>query len=103
MEYVDETAAPADKVDGGYPDGKCGWQWVQPTASAQLLVSAVVTVLMQGLSRSTATATAATIDLLGNGFGGIVVSDRFFDLQLFLSGAASAILGACDSISHRHC
>jgi hypothetical protein len=32
-----------------------------------------VTVFMQGLSRST----AAAIDLLGNAFGGIVVSDRF--------------------------
>ena len=33
----------------------------------------MVTVFMQGLSRST----AAAIDLLGDAFGGIVVSDRF--------------------------
>ncbi|MCP9773644.1 transposase [Synechococcus sp. Tobar12-5m-g] len=37
------------------------------------MVSAVVTVFLQGLSRST----AAAIELLGNAFGGIVVSDRF--------------------------
>jgi transposase len=37
------------------------------------LVTAVVTVFMQGLSRSA----AASIELLGNVFGGIVVSDRF--------------------------
>ena len=37
------------------------------------MVTAVVTVFVQGLSRST----AAAIELLGNTFGGIVVSDRF--------------------------
>ena len=37
------------------------------------MVTAVVTVFIQGLSRST----AAAIELLGNAFGGIVVSDRF--------------------------
>jgi transposase len=36
-------------------------------------MSPVVTVFLQGLSRSAATA----IELLGHGFGGIVVSDRF--------------------------
>jgi transposase len=36
-------------------------------------VTAVVTVIVQGLSRSG----AAAIELLGNAFGGIVVSDRF--------------------------
>jgi hypothetical protein len=41
------------------------WQWV--------MVTAVVTVFIQGLSR----ATAAAIELLGSTFGGIVVSDRF--------------------------
>lgn len=37
------------------------------------MVTAVVTVFIQGLSRST----AAAIELLGRAFGGIVVSDRF--------------------------
>jgi transposase len=37
------------------------------------MVTAVVTVFIQGLSRST----AAAIELLGSSFGGIVVSDRF--------------------------
>jgi transposase len=37
------------------------------------MVTAVVTVFIQGLSRST----AAAIELLGSAFGGIVVSDRF--------------------------
>ncbi|QPN69055.1 transposase [Synechococcus sp. CBW1108] len=50
---------------GNNPTGKRGWQWV--------MVTAVVTVFIQGLSRST----AAAIELLGNAFGGIVVSDRF--------------------------
>jgi hypothetical protein len=60
-----ETGAPTDNADGANPDGKRGWQWV--------MVTAMVTVFMQGLSRST----AAAIDLLGDAFGGIVVSDRF--------------------------
>jgi len=71
--YVDETGAPTgNAVDavfreavGCNPDRKRGWQWV--------MVTAVVTVFVQGLSRST----AAAIELLGNAFGGIVVSDRF--------------------------
>ncbi len=63
--YVDETGAPTDNADGGNPNGKRGWQWV--------MVSAVVTLLVQGLSRST----AAAIELLGSAFGGIVVSDRY--------------------------
>jgi transposase len=63
--YVDETGAPTGNADGGNPDRKRGWQWV--------MVTAVVTVFVQGLSRST----AAAIELLGNAFGGIVVSDRF--------------------------
>ena len=37
------------------------------------MVTAVVTVFIQGLSRST----AAALELLGNGFGEIVVSDRY--------------------------
>ena len=63
--YVDETGAPTGNADGGNPGGKRGWQWV--------MVTDMVTVFMQGLSRSA----AAAIDLLGNAFGGIVVSDRF--------------------------
>jgi transposase len=63
--YVDETGAPTGNADGGNPGGKRGWQWV--------MVTAMVTVFVQGLSRST----AAAIELLGEAFGGIVVSDRF--------------------------
>ena len=63
--YVDETGAPMGNADGGNPDGKRGWQWV--------MVTTVVTVFMQGLSRSA----SAAIELLGDAFGGIVVSDRF--------------------------
>jgi transposase len=63
--YVDETGAPTGNADGGNPDGKRGWQWV--------MVTAMVTVFVQGLSRST----AAAIELLGEAFGGIVVSDRY--------------------------
>ena len=63
--YVDETGAPTGNADGCNPDRKRGWQWV--------MVTAVVTVFVQGLSRST----AAAIELLGNAFGGTVVSDRF--------------------------
>lgn len=71
--YVDETGAPTgNAVDevlcaavGNNPTGKRGWQWV--------MVTAVVTVFVQGLSRST----AAAIELLGSSCDGIVVSDRF--------------------------
>jgi transposase len=62
--YVDETGAPTGNADGGNPEGKRGWQWV--------MVTPVVTVFLQGLSRST----AAARQLLGD-FAGIVVSDRF--------------------------
>jgi hypothetical protein len=63
--YVDEIGAPTGNADGNNPTGKLGWQWV--------MVTAPVTVFIQGLSRST----AAAIELLGSSFGGIVVSDRF--------------------------
>jgi transposase len=63
--YVDETGAPTGNADGGNPSGKRGWQWV--------MVTPMVTVFQQGLSRSA----AAAIELLGHAFGGIVVSDRF--------------------------
>jgi hypothetical protein len=61
--YVDETGAPTGNADGRNPTGKRGWLWVA--------MSPVVTVFLQGLSRSAAAATA----LLDHGFGGIVVSD----------------------------
>ena len=48
--YVDETGAPTGNADGNNPSGKRGWQWV--------MVTAVVTVFIQGLSRSTAAAIA---------------------------------------------
>ena len=60
----DETGAPTGNADGNNPTGKRGWPWV--------LLTAVVTVFLQGLSRST----AAAIELPGS-TGGIVVSDRF--------------------------
>jgi len=63
--YVDETGAPTGNADSCNPTGKRGWQWV--------MVTPVVTVFLQGLSRSAAAAT----ELLGHGFRGIVVSDRF--------------------------
>ena len=63
--YVDETGAPTGNADGRNPTGKRGWLWVA--------MSPVVTVFLQGLSRSA----AAAIELLGHGFGGIVVSDRY--------------------------
>ena len=63
--YVDETGAPTGNADGGKPDGRRGWQWV--------MVTPVVTVFLQGLSRSA----AAAMELLGHAFTGIVVSDRF--------------------------
>jgi hypothetical protein len=60
-----ETGTPTGNADGGNPERKRGWQCVK--------VTPVVTVFLQGLSRSA----AAAIELLGNAFGGIVVSDRF--------------------------
>jgi len=63
--YLDEIGAPTGNADVNNPTGKRTLQWV--------MVTPVVTVFVQGLSRST----AAAIELLGNAFGGIVVSDRF--------------------------
>ena len=60
-----ETGAPIGNADGNNPNGKRGWQWV--------MVTAVVPVFIQGLSRSG----AAAIELLGSSFGGTVVGDRF--------------------------
>ena len=59
--YVDETGAPTGNADGSNPSRKRGWQWV--------MVTPLVTVFQQGLSRSA----AAASELLGNSFGGIVV------------------------------
>lgn len=63
--YVDETGAPTGNAVGNNSTRKRGCQWV--------MVTAVVTVFMQGLSRST----AAAIELLGSSFSVIMVSDRF--------------------------
>ena len=63
--YVDETGAPTGNADGGNPKGKRGWLWV--------MVTPIVTVFLQGLSRSA----AAAKELLGHGFTGVVVSDRY--------------------------
>ncbi len=51
---VDETGAPTGHADGRNPTGKRGWLWVA--------MSPVVTVFLQGLSRSA----AAAIELLGH-------------------------------------
>lgn len=45
---VDEAGAPTGNADGGNPEGRRGWQWV--------MVTPVVTVFLQGLSRSAAAA-----------------------------------------------
>jgi transposase len=63
--YMDETGAPTGNADGGNPDGRRGWLWV--------LMTPVLTVFVQGLSRSS----AAAMELLGHAFAGIVVSDRY--------------------------
>ena len=62
---MDETGAPTGNADGNNLTGKRGRPWV--------LLTAVVTVFLQGLSRST----TAAIELPGSTVGGIVVSDRF--------------------------
>jgi transposase len=62
--YDDGTGAPTGNADGGNLDRRRGWQWV--------MVTPVVPVFLQGLSRSAVT----VMDLLG-AFAGIVVSDRF--------------------------
>ena len=57
--YVDETGAPTGNADGNNATGKSGWRWV--------MVTAVVTVSVQGLSRSA----AAAIELLGSTLAGL--------------------------------
>ena len=57
--YVVETGAPTANADGGNPNGKRGWQWV--------IVTAAVTMFIQGLSRSTAPA----VELLGSTLAGL--------------------------------
>jgi hypothetical protein len=49
-------SAPTGNADGGNPTGKRGWPWV--------MVTAMVTMFIQGLSRST----DAAIELLGDFF-----------------------------------
>ena len=71
-----ETGAPTGNADGNNPTGKRGWQWV--------MVTAVVTVFVQGLSSST----AAAIELLG--------------LQPSAHPATSAVLGAPDPRFNGH-
>ena len=63
--YADETGAPTGNADGGNAKGRRGWLWV--------MVTPIVTVFLQGLSRSA----AAAKELLGHGFAGVVVSDRY--------------------------
>ena len=58
MAYVGETGAPTGNADGDNPEGKRGWQWV--------MVTAAVTMFIQGMSRST----SAAIELLGSTFRG---------------------------------
>ena len=60
-----ETGAPTGNADGGNAKGRRGWLWV--------MVTPIVTVFLQGLSRSA----AAAKELLGHGFAGVVVSDRY--------------------------
>ena len=57
--YVVETGAPIGNADGNNAIGKRGWQWV--------MVTTVVTVSVQGLSRSA----AAAIELLGSTLAGL--------------------------------
>ncbi len=63
--YVDETGAPTGNADGNNQTRRRGWLWV--------MVTPVVMVFLQGLSRWA----AAAIELLGDAFAGTVVSDRF--------------------------
>ena len=63
--YVEESGVPTGNADRNNPTGKL--------ASNGLMITPVMTALLQGLSRSTASA----IELLGNAFGGIVVGDHF--------------------------
>jgi transposase len=63
--HLDETGGPIGNADGNNPGGRRGWLWVMNTP--------LLTVFEQGLSRSA----AAARQLLGHGFAGIVVSDRF--------------------------
>jgi len=60
-----ETGAPTGNAAGGNAKGRRGWLWV--------MVTPIVTVFLQGLSRSA----AAAKELLGHGFAGVVVSDRY--------------------------
>jgi hypothetical protein len=63
--HVDETGGPTGNADGNNPQGRRGWLWVMNTP--------LLTVFQHVLSRSA----AAAKQLLGDNYGGIVVSDRF--------------------------
>ncbi len=65
-----KPAPPPATPTNAIPIASAGWQWV--------MVTAVVTVFVQGLSRST----AAAIELLGNAFGGAELLD--LQQQLFV-------------------
>ena len=65
MAYVDETGATTGNAGSKNPDGKRIWPWA--------MVKVAVTVVIQGLSLSTANA----IKLLGSTSVRIVVIDRF--------------------------
>jgi transposase len=68
-----QTQAPLDQLGveisrgavGDNPTGKRRWQWV--------MITALVTVSSQGLSRTT----GAALELLGHTFRGIMISERF--------------------------
>jgi transposase len=63
--YMDQIGAPTGNADGSNAEGRRGWLWV--------LMTPMLTMFSQGLSRSS----AAAMKLLRPSFGGIVVSDRF--------------------------
>lgn len=63
--YADETGFAQGGTDGGNPAGRKAWLWVA--------VTALVSVFQVGLSRGQEAARA----LLGPGFAGVVVSDRW--------------------------
>jgi transposase len=63
--HIDETGGPMGNADGNNSDGRRGWLWV--------MVTPVLTVFQQVLSRSA----QAARQLLGDNYGGIVVSDRY--------------------------
>ena len=87
--YMDETGAPTGNADGNNATGKSGWRWV--------MVTAAVTVFIQGLSRSA----AAAIELLGSTLRDC--GERsLIGLQPSPPGAAAAVLSSPDPRSNSH-